>query len=246
MTSARTFCTTSAIFFAAMLLGACAESDPSRGVFYDPYESANRKMHDTNKALDSAIVHPTAELYAQSTPAGLRTMVGNFSGNLAEPRYAVNHLLQGDLQGFFGSVGRFVLNTTLGIGGLADPAGKLGLYEKPADFGQTMGKWGVREGAYVELPVLGPSSERDAAGQIVDFLLDPVNTIARKPETNILSGAKALDTLGTRHDFNAAINSVLYESEDSYAVARSLYLQSVRGATAGETVLEDLEDPYAE
>ncbi len=228
------------------LLSACAESDLSRGIIHDPYESANRKVHDTNVAADKAFLHPTAEMYAQVTPAGVRTMIGNFSGNLSEPRYAVNHLLQGDVPGFFGSAGRFVLNSTLGIGGLADPAGEIGLFQKPADFGQTMGAWGIKEGAYVELPLLGPSSERDTAGRIVDFLIDPVNTFARKPETNIITAAKALDVLNTRHDFDDAVNSVLYESEDSYALARLIYLQSVRGAAGGETVLEDLEDPYAQ
>lgn len=235
-----------AIAAVAAMISGCTESDPSRGFIHDPYEAANRKTHETNKALDRAIIHPTAELYAQSTPAGLRTMVSNFSTNLGEPGNAVNHLLQGDLPGFFSTFGRFVVNTTLGVGGLADPAGEMGIYEQPADFGQTLGVWGVSEGAYVELPLFGPSSERDTAGRVVDFLLDPVNTIARKPETNYISAAKALDVLGTRHDFDAAIGSVLYDSEDSYARARLLYLQSVRGAAGGETVLEDLEDPYAE
>ncbi len=230
----------------AVILAACAESDLSHGVIHDPYESANRKTHAANKVIDKTILHPTAEMYAQLTPAGVRTMVGNFSGNLSEPRYAVNHLLQGDLPGFFGSTGRFVLNSTLGIGGLADPAAELGLFQKPADFGQTLGSWGVKEGAYIELPALGPSSERDTAGRIVDFLLDPVNTFARKPATNIITTAKALDVLNDRHDFDETVNSVLHESEDSYALARLIYLQSVRGATGGETVLEDLEDPYAE
>ncbi len=228
------------------VLHGCSESDPLRGFILDPYETANRKTHDTNKALDRAIIRPTAEIYAQATPVGIRKMVSNFSGNLSEPRYAVNHLLQGDLVGFFGTAGRFVLNTTLGIGGLADPAGELGLFAQPADFGQTMGAWGIKEGAYVELPVLGPSSERDTAGRLVDFLLDPVNTIARKPATNYFTTLKGLDVLGTRHDFDAAVNSILYDAEDSYALARLLYLQSVRGAASGETVLEDLENPYAE
>ena len=245
LSSARYFRKVAAIGFTMTLL-ACSESDPSRGLIHDPYESANRKMHETNKAIDTAILRPTAGLYAQAVPAGVRTMVGNFSGNLSEPRYAVNNLLQGDIPGFIGSVGRFALNSTLGIGGLADPAAELGLYPDPANFGQTMGSWGVSEGAYVELPLLGPSSERDTAGRIVDLIFDPVNTFARKPETNIFTAAKTLDVLGTRHDFDAAVNSVLYESEDSYALARLLYLQSVRGATGGATALEDLEDPYAE
>ena len=230
----------------AGLLAACTESDLSRRLIHDPYETANRKTHQTNIAIDAAILRPTAEIYAEVTPAGVRTMVGNFSGNLSEPRFAVNHLLQGNLPGFFGSVGRFVMNSTLGIGGLADPAGELGLFQKPTDFGQTLGAWGVKEGAYVELLVVGPSSERDTVGRIADFLLDPVNTFARKPATNIITAAKALDVLNDRHDFDGAVNSVLYDSEDSYALARLIYLQSVRGAATGETVLEDLEDPYAE
>lgn len=228
------------------LLAACAESDPSRGFVHDPYEAANRKMHEANKALDSAIVNPAAKFYAQAAPAGLRTMISNASGNLSAPRYAINHLLQGDVPGFFSTVGRFVLNTTLGLGGLADPASETGLYERPADFGQTLGVWGVKEGAYVELPVLGPSSERATAGRIVDFLMDPVNTFTAPPETYYISIAAALDSLGARSDFDAAITAVLYDSEDSYAAGRLLYLQSVRGAGGGATILDDLEDPYAE
>jgi phospholipid-binding lipoprotein MlaA len=109
-----------------------------------------------------------------------------------------------------------------------------------------MNIWGIREGAYVELPVFGPSSERDAAGRLVDFLIDPVNVLASPPQSRVVAGARVADLLGDRYTFDPTISSVLYDSEDSYARARLLYLQSVRGAAGEATDLDDLEDPYAE
>lgn len=231
--------------FLGLLLAACAESDPSRGIYHDPYEEQNRTMHETNKVFDSWALDPVAESYGSATPQGFRLVIANFSGNLSEPRYAINHFLRGDIPAFFTSLSRFVINTTLGIGGLADPAGELGVEQKPADFGMTMDRWGVQEGAYVELPFFGPSTERDTAGRIIDYAIDPVYFFTAPAQSIYATAAWGLDKLGNRYDYDPTITSVLYDSEDSYARSRSLYLQSQSG-TAGETALEDLEDPYAE
>lgn len=235
------------IFGAAALLAlaaACTPVDPSRvgddGVF-DPYEAQNREAHRFNVSLDKAVLRPFGVAYADTVPEPVQKGVGNLADNLGEPSSFVNHVLQADVEGATLNVFRFVLNSTVGIAGIFDVASALGLPEHESDFGETLHVWGAPEGAYMELPGLGPSTERDTVGKVVDFAMDPISYVVPSPEKYIGTGAKVADTLGSRGRFAETVDSVLYDSADSYAQARLLYLQNRRfelGIEAEDTYID--------
>lgn len=234
------------LFLAAALAG-CAAA-PSGELINDPYEQANRQVHDFNTGLDKAIFRPASEA-TEALPDVLTDRVVDFADNLALPGMVLNGLLQGDLDGAISNTFRFVLNTTIGIGGFFDPADEAGLYEKATDFGQTLAVWVVPEGAYVVLPFLGPSTERDTVGLIVDFAFDPLQFLV-PPDAQALQpyafvGKKVI----SRGRFGSTVDSLLYESADPYAQARLLYLQSRRfdlGEVVDSSYMEGGVDPYAD
>ena len=142
-------------------LAACGGGAPgtlSEDGVYDPYETQNRKVHEFNRGLDRALVRPAAIGYSSILPDEIEDSIGNFASNLGEPSVMVNSVLQGDFRGAGLSTVRFLTNSTLGIFGLADVAREFNLPEHDTDFGETLYVWGAREGAYLELPVLGPSN----------------------------------------------------------------------------------------
>jgi phospholipid-binding lipoprotein MlaA len=155
----------------------------------------------------------------------------------------VNNLLQGRVADATSNAFRFALNTTFGLGGLIDFATEAGIAEETTDFGETLYVWGVEEGSYVELPLLGPSTSRHAAGRLVDVVLNPTNLITATPESGILTGTKIAAGVGTRYQYSDLIDGVLYESADSYAQSQSLYLQNRRFALSGSTAAAEF-DPY--
>jgi phospholipid-binding lipoprotein MlaA len=214
--------------------------------FNDPYEAQNRAIHEFNKDLDTVVVSPLSRGYAAVLPREVRGLVNNFSNNLDEPGDVINSLLQGDFRGAGIATVRFVMNTTIGIVGLVDAAGELGIEDHDADFGQTLSVWGVGEGAYIELPVFGASTQRDATGLVVDFFTNPLTlaTLDESPEQYIPPVALGLETLDFRDRFRDTIDSVLYESADSYALNRQTYLQN-RRFELGDAPEEDI-DPFAE
>ena len=150
----------------ALLSGCATGAPPVSAPVQDPYEATNREIHAFNKAVDRALLKPASELYAAITLPEMRLMLGNAVANLGEPNAFVNHVLQGDVEGAGTNLLRFALNSTLGIAGISDPAAELGIFSRSTDFGETMGVWGVAEGPYVELPLLGPSTVRDAVGKL--------------------------------------------------------------------------------
>ena len=228
-------------------LAACAAA-PDGALINDPYETSNRKVHDFNTGLDTALLRPASEV-TEALPDVLTDRVVNFADNLALPGMVVNGLLQGDLESAISNTFRFVLNTTIGLGGLFDPADEAGLYEKSTDFGQTLAVWGVPEGAYIVLPFLGPSTERDTFGLIVDFTFDPLQFLippeAQELQPYAFVGKKVI----SRGRFGSTVDSLLYESADPYAQARLLYLQSRRfdlGVPVDSAYKEGGVDPYAD
>lgn len=227
---------------AALLAGCAAPQPPSEP--YDPREQDNRGIHEFNKSLDRALVDPAAETYGSIVPEPVRIGIGNFAGNLELPGEVVNSLLQGRVGAAAGNTLRFAINSTVGLGGLLDPARKIGVEGRRTDFGETLHVWGAGEGAYVELPFLGPSTSRDTMGKVVDVFLDPFRLVLPTAEANAVTAVGAFSTLGDRYRFGNTIESVLYDSADSYAQARLLYLQNRRfelGQTAAE---DDFFDPY--
>lgn len=144
----------------------------------DPHEAVNRKFYAFNDTLDKNILEPVAKKYASVTPDPVRESVTNFFDNVSYLNTIANDLLQGKLSDFVSDSGRFVVNSTIGIGGLFDPATDLGLNQHDEDLGQTFGVWGAGEGAYLTLPFLGPSSYRDVSSPVMGMLLNPLTYLA--------------------------------------------------------------------
>ncbi len=228
-------------------LAACGGGAPNAvsedGVF-DPYEKQNRKVHAFNRGLDRALVRPAAIGYSTILPDEIEDSIGNFASNLGEPSVMVNSLLQGDLRGAGLSTMRFLTNSTLGIFGLADVAAEFKLPEHDTDFGETLHVWGAREGAYVELPVLGPSTVRDTTGIVVDLFTNPLSYVFDEPERYYGTAAGVASGLSTRGRFTETVDSILYESADSYAQARLIYLQNRRFELGDEEAGAEI-DPFA-
>lgn len=240
-----------------VLLAACAQA-PGGGDIPDPYEPVNRKIHAFNRGLDAQLLSPLSAAVRRNDAAvpapdpkpwqpstGPLEMVGNFGDNLSLPGKVVNGVLQGRPQPAVQNAARFLVNTTLGLGGVFDPAGRdLNLPEVDTDFGETLHVWGVPSGAYLELPVLGPSSERDLAGKIVDtVLLDPLDGVLTPEQKLAGRVARVVSKAGERARFGSTVDQVLHDSADSYAQTRLMYSQHRRYELKQE---EDAIDPYAE
>jgi phospholipid-binding lipoprotein MlaA len=149
-----------------------AKKDPR-----DPWERVNRSTYKFNDTLDKAVLRPVAHGYQNVTPQFVRTGVSNFMDNLGYPLVIVNDLLQARFKTFARDTGRLLINTTLGIGGLLDPATPAGLEKTENDFGLTFGRWGIPKGPYFVIPFLGPSDVRDGLGRIPGAYLSPQNYI---------------------------------------------------------------------
>lgn len=233
------------VIAAGLLLAGCAAPAPVQP-YFDPDEANNRQRHEFNRSVDAALLKPASGAYGGVIPAPVRQGVSNFAGNLDVPGDVVNSLLQGRIGPAIENTLRFAVNTTIGIGGIFDPARAIGIEGRPTDFGETMHVWGLPEGAYHELPFFGPSTDRDTVGAVVDLVMNPVRLALPTREGNIATLAKVGSTLGDRYQYSSTVDSILYESADSYAQARLLYLQNRRyqlGQTGGE---DDFVDPYEE
>lgn len=209
----------------------------------DRYETQNRKVHAFNRGLDQAIVRPAAQGYTQILPDEIEDLVGNVAGNLGEPADMTNSLLQGNLRGLGNATLRFVINSTFGVVGLFDVATEWGIPEHDTNFGETLHVWGAQEGAYVELPLLGPSTQRDTIGKVVDLFTNPLSYVIDEPEAYIPPTASAAARLGDRGRFADTIDSILYESADSYSQARLIYLQNRRFELGQEDPTAEI-DPF--
>lgn len=187
----------------------------------DRFERFNRGVYKFNDGLDRAVAKPVARAYVKVTPRPIRTGVSNFLSNLESPITIVNELLQGKLKSMGIDTARLVINTTIGIGGLFDPATKMGLQAGDEDFGQTLGKWGVSSGPYLMLPIFGPSSVRDGFGRVPDTFLNPRYYIE---DDWTRYGLTALDFVDTRAGL-LQTDDVLQRAFDPYAFIRNAYLQ---------------------
>ena len=235
-----------AMLLVLAFLGACAGAnsrDLSPDGINDPYENQNRKVHAFNRGLDRAIVRPAAIGYSSVLPDEIEDSIGNFASNLGQPSVMVNSLLQGNFRGLGQSALRFTVNSTLGLLGFFDVATEFKMADHDTDFGETLFVWGAEEGVYLELPVLGPSTTRNATGIIVDLFTNPLSYVWDSPEKYYGTGASVASGLSTRGQFTDTIDSILYESADSYAQARLIYLQN-RRFTVGDSASESEIDPF--
>ena len=227
-------------------LAGCAANAPADGI-NDPFEAANRKVHAFNKGVDRALVGPASEGYGL-VPEPVKRAVGNVADTLDLPGDIANNLLQFRLIAAAENTLRLGVNLTFGLAGTMDVSSELGLMGRPTDFGETLHVWGVGEGAYVELPLAGPSTTRDTVGMVVDVALNPVRLALPDKEARAATIFKLFSRLGDRDRFSDTVDSLLYESADSYAQARLLYLQNRRfqlGQEAG-TADDGFIDPYAD
>lgn len=230
-----------------LTLGACSNPDTAmtRGdQVWDPYEQGNRKVHAFNRGLDRAIIRPTSRGYSSILPDEIEDSIGNVAENLAMPGVFVNAILQGDLRTAGLATTRFLVNSTLGMGGMFDVASDFQVEEADTDFGETLHVWGVGEGAYIELPLLGPATGRDTAGKIVDLFTNPLSYTLPSPEKTYGTVASVASRLSDRGRYSDTIDSILYESADSYAQARLIYLQN-RRFELGQSNQSAEIDPFA-
>ncbi|MDI5987083.1 VacJ family lipoprotein [Halomonas sp. M4R5S39] len=208
---------------AVVLLAGCAstatveERHPD-----DPWEGFNRRVFVFNDALDRAVLKPVARGYRSVTPQPVQTGVGNFFSNLGEIRTALNSVLQGKPGNAGIATSRFLINTTVGIGGLWDFATHMEITGREEDFGQTLGAWGVGEGAYLVLPFLGPSTVRDTAGLPLDMYTDPVTYVEDDKVRYGLTGLRIVDTRAGLLDQEELIRG------DRYSFIRDAWLQRRR------------------
>ncbi|HEY5048266.1 MAG TPA: VacJ family lipoprotein [Rhizomicrobium sp.] len=191
----------------------------------DPYEATNRKIFALNQSLDKNVARPIAVFYNRVVPEFARDGIHNFLVNLSVPVTFANDVLQGEAKRGVDTFGRFVVNSTVGIGGLIDVAQKTGIPEHSADFGETLAVYGVGEGPYLVLPTLGPSNPRDALGYGVDIALDPTTWITFRSSMFFKLGRGFLTIIDERARNIDTLDQLERSSVDLYATERSLYRQ---------------------
>jgi phospholipid-binding lipoprotein MlaA len=210
-----------ALFMALVAPGAAlgGERKPN-----DPLERLNRATYAFNDALDRMLAKPLARGYKSVTPQPVRGAVSNFLANLYYPTTALNQFLQGKFRYGFSDSARFVVNSTIGIGGFFDPATKLGLGAHDEDFGQTLGHWGVPPGPYLVLPLFGPSDFRDAPTRLIDTYTEVPHYAPKPIRTKtglIVRGARGIDQRAQLIGADEAINNAF----DPYALLRDAYVR---------------------
>jgi len=202
----------------------------------DPWQPANRFFFGISEVLDRHLVSPLAKTYRRVVPRELRGAARNVVANLDEPVVAVNDILQGRIGDAASASGRFLANSTIGVGGIFDVAGGQGLHHHDNDFGLTLGRWGVPAGPYVYLPVAGATSLRDLAGVGVDLALDPVNAINFRGASGAFAGEIVLGGLDERARSEDEIQTLDRMAMDRYATLRSVYLQSRQSEVRDEVI----------
>lgn len=234
---------------AAGLLAGCT-APPVSTAPNDPFEATNRAWFDTNLALDRALsggpeadADPAADPATPEQPGPLLRLVGNVGANLGIPSTVLNDLLQLRPDRAVENTLRFAVNSTVGLAGLFDPAGAMGLHGRTSDFGETLHRWGMGEGAYVVLPVLGPSTERDMLGIVVDAAINPWGFAVPRHEARAVSALRWAGRFAGRAEYADLLDANVIRTADPYAQARLLYLQARRYHLGIQTE-DDSFDPY--
>jgi phospholipid-binding lipoprotein MlaA len=213
------FCAVAAL---GAILGGCATTAANPA---DPLEPFNRTMFRFNEGVDKAVLKPVAQGYRAVVPPLVRTGVTNFFSNLEDLWISANNLMQGKVESALGDFLRFTFNSSFGFLGVYDIASDMGLEKHNEDFGQTLGRWGVGSGAYLVLPLLGPSTVRDGAARVVDWQGDVVSNLSDVPTRNSLYATRVVSDRSNL--FDAA--GILEEAAlDKYTFVRDSWLQRRR------------------
>ena len=235
------------LMLASLLAAGCA-SAPGRTTNKDPYEGFNRGVYKFNDTLDRAALKPIAKGYRKVTPGFLRTGIGNVLSNLEYPGTFVNQFLQGKWVLGFRDTGRFLINSTLGVAGIFDVATPLGLEKNDEDFGQTLAFWGVSSGPFINLPLLGPSSMRDAPARAFDWLTNPLQYTEIPWEAEW--GQRVIGVVHQRSEL-LPLDETLQRTYDPYAFIRDAWTQQREfnvydGNPPPETLEDVMEEDGAE
>ena len=206
----------------------------------DPFENLNRKTFEFNEKMDEKIAKPIAQTYSQLPPK-IKKGVSNFFDNLEEVDTFVNQLLQGKPKESINDLTRFLINTTIGLGGFIDVASKMGLERHEEDFGQTLAVWGVGQGPYIMLPILGPSTLRDTLSRPVSSFL---SVTFHMTDTDVNIALKGMDAIETREKL-LDVEALL--SGDKYAFVKDAYIQSIYyeikdGVDVEDDFIDDMDD----
>ncbi len=232
---------------AVLLLGGCAGVPADlagRQAYYeanDALKPLNRSIFKFNLFLDRILFKPVAVAYRGVLPTAMQNGIRNFLNYIRTPVIFANNLLQGDVAGAQATFARFATNTLVGFGGFGDPASDMGAKFRDEDFGQTLAVWGVGEGSYLMLPVLGPSNPRDVVGLVVDFVIDPINWWAADTDNEeVTYGRTLLRGIDKRSRNIKTLDDLESSSLDFYATIRSLYRQirndSIRNGETQDTI----------
>ena len=215
----------------ALLASACASTPPPAGGVADPWQAWNRPVFAFNTKVDDYVLAPVAHGWIFITPQGVRDAVGRFFFNVRFPSRFVSSVGQGEALRALAEVGRFVVNSTFGIAGLFDPATELGLPRYESDIGIMFGRWGIPPGPFWVIPLVGPSSPRDAVGMVGDALLNPLSWL---PPFWLPYATGALNIVNSRALADKQIVNARRTALDFYVFVRDAYIQrraaAVRGA----------------
>lgn len=221
----------------SLISGCATTSNPK-----DPYEGYNRAMFSFNDTVDKVALKPVATVYQKALPSFVQTGVGNFFGNIGDVWIAVNNLMQGKLEDGMSDVARVMINSSFGLGGLFDVASEAGLPKHAEDFGQTLGKWGVKSGPYVVLPFVGSSTVRDTAALPVDLYGDAWGYVHPHRLRNAGYGLRVIDKRAAA--LNAG-NLIEDAALDKYEFVRDAYLQR-RQSLINDNGIKDSKPNYDE
>ena len=211
------------LLVAAALLGGCATTSKSNP--QDPFEPVNRGIYKFNERVDKAVLRPTARAYRAVLPSFVRQSVSNVFSNVGDVRVMLNNTLQGKFTTAYSDFGRVAINSTLGVLGLFDIASEAVIEKHQEDFGQTLGWWGIPNGPYIMLPLLGPSSVRDTGGFVVDYLTDPIAYVDPSRAHNQLEVTRFVNRRAELLDAKTVLDKAAL---DPYEFTRDAYLQRRR------------------
>ena len=206
----------------------------------DPWERQNRRNYAIEGVLDRRVIGPASRLYHKLTPGPIGPGIHNVLINLSEPVVIINDVLQLRFKKAGVSATRLITNSTVGLLGLFDLAGRAGLIHHDNEFGVTLGRYGVISGPYLYVPLVGPSTTRDLAGRGVDFVLNPLHWLTYSDRTEIATATITVGGLDTRVTTEGQLNALLSGAIDPYATLRSVYLQNRKSEVSGDEVPRDL------